>query len=182
MTAIQALGVICGLCAKSRNQESIAQRMGQSAGRHMQVADTRGSFPAQFDLFIAVKQVTIRFIYRGMLITKRLERECKGPARDAFMTRVVNGQSNLSLLRNFFPQPNLLRGFSMQKLLPLAIALALPTMAFAQDDACLISFAGAQQNICEGTSSARASNMSQLLSLAELAIGQVRRAHQRQTT
>mgnify|MGYP007082240898 CR=1 FL=1 len=56
----------------------------------------------------------------------------------------------------------------MQKLLPLAIALALPSAALAQNDACLVSFAGAQQNICEGTSVARSANLSRLLSLAEV--------------
>ncbi|HET9047486.1 MAG TPA: S8 family serine peptidase [Chiayiivirga sp.] len=53
----------------------------------------------------------------------------------------------------------------MQKLLPLAILLALPALASASNEACLVSFAGAQQNVCDGTASTIPSGLGNLTSL-----------------
>ncbi len=52
----------------------------------------------------------------------------------------------------------------MRNLLSLAIALALPMAASAGEQDCLVSFSGAQQNVCTGTSSAPA--LESLLSLS----------------
>lgn len=54
----------------------------------------------------------------------------------------------------------------MHKLLPLAILLALPAMASAADRDCLISFSGAEQNVCDGTASTVTHGMDGLLSVA----------------
>ena len=54
----------------------------------------------------------------------------------------------------------------MHKLLPLAILLALPAVASAADRDCLISFSGAEQNICDGTASTVTHGMDGLLSVA----------------
>jgi len=53
----------------------------------------------------------------------------------------------------------------MRNLLSLAIGLALPVAASAADPSCLVSFSGAQQNVCTGKNSATATDMSALLSL-----------------
>lgn len=54
----------------------------------------------------------------------------------------------------------------MRNLLSLAIALALPVAAAAGEPACVVSFSGAQQNVCDGTTSTTTPGMSRLLSLA----------------
>lgn len=53
----------------------------------------------------------------------------------------------------------------MRNLLSLAIVLALPAVASA-NESCLVSFAGAQQNVCDGKATASAPVLSDLLSLA----------------
>lgn len=53
----------------------------------------------------------------------------------------------------------------MRNLLSLAIVLALPTVASAADQNCLVSFSGAQQDVCSGESSTAAASLQSLLSL-----------------
>ncbi|MBX3688782.1 S8 family serine peptidase, partial [Dokdonella sp.] len=53
----------------------------------------------------------------------------------------------------------------MRNLLSLAIVLALPMAASAGEQDCLVSFAGAQQNVCTGEASTSAANLQNLLSL-----------------
>jgi len=54
----------------------------------------------------------------------------------------------------------------MRNLLSLAILLALPATASAGEQDCLVSFSGAQQNVCTNRSSAVTSDMASLLSVA----------------
>ena len=53
----------------------------------------------------------------------------------------------------------------MRNLLSLAIVLALPAVASASESDCLISFAGAQHNVCTGDTSRAAAALDELLSL-----------------
>ena len=54
----------------------------------------------------------------------------------------------------------------MRNILSLAVMLALPAMASANDKGCVVSFSGAQQNVCEGTATAAAPSMHSLMNLA----------------
>ena len=53
----------------------------------------------------------------------------------------------------------------MRNLLSLAIVLALPVAASATENHCLVSFSGAQQNVCTGKATSAASTLQSLLSL-----------------
>lgn len=54
----------------------------------------------------------------------------------------------------------------MRNLLSMAIMLALPAMASAHEQECVVSFSGAQQNVCAGTATAVAPSMDSLMHLA----------------
>lgn len=62
----------------------------------------------------------------------------------------------------------------MRKVLFLAVALALPAAAAASDADCLISFSGAQQNVCDGTVSSTAPSLQALLASATVADSSLR--------